>query len=689
MAENAKGCARASDHSVSAGDRGVAFVGDQNVVITGEVGGNVTITIAGRDVRGEELTYLDGVVAQYRYWAEKYTPLAGIAEVRAAAQKGPRLDLPMLFMPAGFEKLEEYGFGEGRQSERKSVDDLREAVQRYRRLVVLGEPGSGKTTTLWRLAYDCAVAAQADPRAPLPLLVPLGGYAGAEAALRYAQDQFGELGPHLPAYLRGGRVILLLDALNEMPQRGYRERVSRIQALLDQFADASVVVTCRALDYEEKLRLEKLEIKPLDSERQRAYLQRYLGETEGEKLFWQLAGGDEVVALWHTWRDAGGAWTQFWTAEEMPKEVYNRTSSYQDQVWSKLRKEGLPPLLALGCNPFMLVMLAQVYAAGDGSLPSNRGRLFAAFVDTLLAREAKRCEDTRWPGADVIRDGLSRLAYAMQWAGERGTAVDYTWAAEQLKGHVADPLALLYLAASATLVDTGGGRVRFVHQLLQEYCAALAWQEEIGRGSDLAAHWPQGWSEPSGWEETAVLLAGIVPDMTTFVTALLPIHPALAARCIGESGGPRPSVAVVRAVQERLTALATSLMAPVRERNAAGDALNHAGDPRPGVGLTPDGCCPTSPGATCRRASSSWATRSRPTTWHTMTRRRSTPNRYGTPTASASTPSPMRSSTRLCRMAVIPPSGELAGPRPAGNGRAIASGRISTAASMTCPITRR
>ena len=261
------------------------------MVITGEVGGNVTITIGGRDVRGEELAYLDGVVAQYRYWAEKYTPLAGIAEVRAAAANGPRLDLPMLFMPAGFEKLEEHGFGERRQIERVPVDDLREAVKRYRRLVVLGEPGSGKTTTLWRLAYDYAVAAQADPRAPLPLLVPLGGYAGDEVGpALLPRSYFGELGPHLPAYLRSGRVVLLLDALNEMPQRGYRERVGRIQALLDQFPDAPVVVTCRALDYVETLRLEKLEIKPLDPERQRAYLQRYLGETEGEKLFWQLLG---------------------------------------------------------------------------------------------------------------------------------------------------------------------------------------------------------------------------------------------------------------------------------------------------------------------------------------------------------------------------------------------------------------
>jgi formylglycine-generating enzyme required for sulfatase activity len=73
------------------------------------------------------------------------------------------------------------------------------------------------------------------------------------------------------------------------------------------------------------------------------------------------------------------------------------------------------------------------------------------------------------------------------------------------------------------------------------------------------------------------------------VTALLPAHPALAARCIGEGGGQRPPAAVMRAVQERLTTLATGLEVPVRKRNAAGDALNHLGDPRPGVGLTHDG----------------------------------------------------------------------------------------------------
>jgi formylglycine-generating enzyme required for sulfatase activity len=154
---------------------------------------------------------------------------------------------------------------------------------------------------------------------------------------------------------------------------------------------------------------------------------------------------------------------------------------------------------------------------------------------------------------------------------------------------VADPSALLYLAASATLVDTGGGQVRFGHQLLQEYCAALAWQEAIGKGQSLADYWPQGWTELSGWEETAVLLAGIVPTMKTFVAQLLPVHPALAARCIAESGGVRPPAAGISAVQKRLLALATGPNVPIRQRNAAGDALNYLGDPRPGVGLRGDG----------------------------------------------------------------------------------------------------
>jgi predicted NACHT family NTPase len=82
----------------------------------------------------------------------------------------------MPFIPPGFDKLVERGDGELAEVQRVEVDDLSAAVAEHRRILLLGDPGAGKTTTLWRLCYDYSLAARQDAAQPLPLLVPLGGY---------------------------------------------------------------------------------------------------------------------------------------------------------------------------------------------------------------------------------------------------------------------------------------------------------------------------------------------------------------------------------------------------------------------------------------------------------------------------------------------------------------------------------
>ncbi|MBN1641912.1 MAG: SUMF1/EgtB/PvdO family nonheme iron enzyme [Anaerolineae bacterium] len=432
----------------------------------------IAIPPAQGSLRELEIAYLDDLIERYRYWEQHYTPLAGIAEVRAAVSDGLHLDLPMPFVPRGFEMLAKHGFGDQVETRRVRVNDLREAIAEHRRIILLGDPGSGKTTTLWRLALEYAQTAREDPDAPLPVFVPLGGYSDERPLQMYLAECFWPLGPRIGSYLASGRLVLLLDGLNEMPQRGRSERIDRITRLLESHLGLSVIVTCRVLDFLGGLEeLQRVLVAPLDPTRVRTFLHGYLGETAGEQLFWTLSGDGRVSELWQVWKDAGGSLEQFWTSHRMPQSIWDGLTHTQRRLWRQFTTDP-HHLLTLAGNPYVLLMLAQVYASG-GVLPANRVRLLEVFVATLLARERAHCQGA-WIAAETQVEGLSALALAMQRESGHGTAVDRDWAVEQLRLGVpeCDAERLLYLASGATLVDAVGPRVRFHHQTLQDFFCA-------------------------------------------------------------------------------------------------------------------------------------------------------------------------------------------------------------------------
>jgi hypothetical protein len=259
--------------------------------------------------RDRELAYLDGLCKAHEAWARHYVPLSGVAEVREAVRDGLRLDLAVPLIPREFAVLEQHAFSSRAETKRVAVNDVRTAVDKYRRIVLLGDPGSGKTTTLRYLAHAYALAAREDGRAPLPVYVPLGGYADDEPFETYVTRHLGALASDLDLDLDGGRLVLLLDGLNEMPSGGGLDRVENVRALLARYPEARAVVTCRALDYVVRLdALQAVEVSPLDVVRIRTILHRYLGPEAGERLFWTMAG-DEVRALWKVWQQAGGTFT--------------------------------------------------------------------------------------------------------------------------------------------------------------------------------------------------------------------------------------------------------------------------------------------------------------------------------------------------------------------------------------------
>jgi len=149
------------------------------------------------------------------------------------------------------------------------------------------------------------------------------------------------------------------------------------------------------------------------------------------------------------------------------------------------------------------------------------------------------------------------------------------------------------LGVRTNLLDAGDD-VRFSHQLLQEYFAALMMQEKLDN-QQLPVHdlWldDKFW-QPSGWEEATVLLAGLyAPDCSKVLRWLLPVHPELLVRCIKEADVPYDRSVLEELQQRWRDAWLDLQQCPQPEARGsiarAFGALNL--DIRKGVGLTDQG----------------------------------------------------------------------------------------------------
>ena len=244
-------------------------------------------------------------------------------------------------------------------------------------------------------------------------------------------------------------------------------------------------------------------------------------------------------------------------------------------------------LMRLAGNPYLLYMLTCVYL-DSGDVPQNRAVLFDRFVEVLLLRE--RLADEPEAAVEPLRlttegerllAALEGLAWHMQSRrgiaaaagddarGDAATAVDRSEAAGWLDG------GLLHRAAAASLLAVGEHEVRFSHQLLQEYFTARGMRTRLASGTWHAGElWPAArWWERSGWEEAAVLLAGLHgDDCTPVVEWLLQAQPEVAAQCIAGSG--------FAALAAGLAAAARQPPAGARARSACG--RRSRGDLQPG-----------------------------------------------------------------------------------------------------------
>lgn len=551
--------------------------------------------------------FLGDIEAYYRY-----LPLKGMGDNSGLRLRFPLVELfvPLnarLTLPRGDTLTDELRIA-GRKMSReeqehlgKRLDDLRPILQllmEQRVLVILGDPGSGKSTVVRFMAYLLATgqAAQLGLQGYLPLLLPLSAYSDALARQtdlslrRFAAEYFSSrmdvahLDALLDAHLEKGKVLILLDGLDEVKEISQRNVVvDRVQAFLSRYVRVGnrAVMTSRIIGYREVRPPEIADLREctlLDFELEeiKTFIRRWTQVIESQ------AYQEKQVASYEAEREA----------RELIAAV-----------------EHNPAVGKLAANPLLLTMLVIQKRQGS-QLPRHRVILYERYLnsllhDWLLARNihATTCP---LPNERMLRRILEPLAWWLQeTVPGKGLVAErelLAWLQQQptLFGDGTDDKARQFIRDvrehSGLLIDRGGRQFGFLHLTFMEYLAAvhLVNQLQQEQGLDFVVSTLVRYAAVSEWREVLLLALGHVglnQKQDIIITKLLErllarqegTVKAIAAEALADIGEEGVSPESWQPFKKQLLQELRNPALQASYRASIGRSLGVIGDPRPEV----------------------------------------------------------------------------------------------------------
>ena len=375
------------------------------------------------------------------------------------------------------------------------------AEQRHRRgIVILGDPGSGKTTHLKRVLLWClrgGLDTLGLPQEMIPVFLPLRDLADVTNDLDdFIQEQLSQ--PHLGApagfgkrLLERGNLLLLFDGLDEVADAAHRIKVSRwIETALRIYRSCRFVITCRFAGYTEATRLDadfvEMHLRPMTTEQAEAFVRNWYQIVETS----YTDDREQASILAHD------------KAEELIQRL--RQPDFRARRVFELTR-----------NPLLLTNICLVHLS-RGNLPHTRAALYDECVEVLLER---------WRGAAGIktritaqtgRTVLQPVAYWLHQQEERTRATE-----EELTPVIEPVLRRIGLNFGSaqeflhTVRDESGlltgwdqHHYGFMHLGFQEYLTAIeirnrAYEDPVV-WKELAAKFGEPW-----WQEVILLLLAL------------------------------------------------------------------------------------------------------------------------------------------------------------------------------------
>ncbi|MCA2554930.1 MAG: NACHT domain-containing protein [Microcystis sp. M04BS1] len=402
----------------------------------------------------------------------------------------------------------------------RSLIEAENAVQKYRRLVVKGAPGSGKSMLLKYLAlsYSEGRLKNLSDR-PVPILLELNRLNEANLTVEKLEQQlvevckylnFPEANRFISQSLKDGRLLLLLDGLDEVSS-GVRSSVVRCLKdflELEKYKKCRVIITCRTAVYHNEfvdVTEQTLEIVEFSDQQIRRFLQAWKSQMPPEKSV--------------------------------------------EQLIQNLRAK--PKIMVLARNPLLLTIIAYLYTDTPFFLPHSRAEFYTKATDVLLElRDQERNIANQYSGVNKRRVLQHLALYAQnstnrQQQDRRILLDSEVW--EQVKQVL--PSLNLEPKDANSIVDEivkrsglllridGGQRYKFAHLTLQEYFVAAALTD---KQDELIQKWQNA---PSDWLEIVKLWCGLANNSTDLIAAVYQQDTLTAFECLADAQEVKPEVA--------------------------------------------------------------------------------------------------------------------------------------------------
>ncbi|HXU35017.1 MAG TPA: NACHT domain-containing protein [Blastocatellia bacterium] len=365
---------------------------------------------------------------------------------------------------------------------------LPEALETSRQLVILGDPGCGKSTLIKLVTYSFGrteptpLSQRFGPLVPVPIILRdyhVGSWQSKEDML---DDFIGQLDEDirdrvsvgwLLRALQEGRGLLLLDGLDEVGSSEDRLHLRNdiVRPLLSIMPESYAILTSRIVGYEE-VPYGHDEVGILPPLLPRCYVAPFTDEDI-----------DQFITRWYAARE--------------PNPERRRTGLHS--LGQALHQNDR--IKRLATNPSLLTLMVLIHRV-TAHLPSGRVKLYDKIVEAYLETIQTYRKLGQYPASlDQMKRWLARVGWEMQssrvGAGEGELMVPrddiVAWLTDAIDvdrvGAAAEAAQFLdYVARrSGLLIERKNDVFAFVHLTFQEYFAAFHLRGKLGRFDDLAS----------------------------------------------------------------------------------------------------------------------------------------------------------------------------------------------------------